>query len=463
MIKYSWLNQIKRLQTYFEKLYHQNKDSYPEHLFIVAIETDNRFLIALFTLSCWKLPICLLPISGLYPDEYKNQLLKQCGIRFVFTDRTDITDFSYTILSIHQLLNELDINTLQLPVLLNMQLLYKQIKSPVKFLDENNPIKLIVTTSGTTQNPKAVYLSKNSILNHCLSSREVIKINSHSVWLNCVPLNHVAGLMILYRVMMVQGRVLLHARFDVDKILYDLSEYKISHLSLVPVMLQQLVEKLLEHKNKSHINNNILKYVVIGGSHLSQDLFAQARELDLPLIYGYGSSESCSHISLADMQNMGSAAIFKDKLSSGKVLSGVEIKIKPIALESPVGLIKYRGNMLMSGYANPDYRLDDGLDKGWFFSQDKGYINTQGELFVMGRADQIIISGAKKIHPQVIEQMMSKCPGIKHLTIYAQADKKWGQIIAMDYSGEWNIVRVKRWVEENIGSKFKPRFINKNS
>ncbi len=225
--------------------------------------------------------------------------------------------------------------------------------------------------------------------------------------------------------------------------------------------MQHLIDKLHQQKNHHYIIEP-LKYIVIGGSELSECLYHQARELNLPIIYGYGSSESCSHITLTSIQNKQRPSLFRGKLSSGKILSSVEIKIKPIASEKPIGLIHYRSKMLMSGYANPDYLMGEGLDNGWFRSMDKAYINSQGELFVLGRADLVIVSGAKKIHPTLIKDMLSVCPGIDNLAIYAKPDKDWGQIIVMDYWGKWDTDKVKQWIEENLASQFKPRIVNKN-
>ncbi len=392
IIKQSWLDQIIRLQAYLERLYQKYKQLYPGQLFIVAIETDNRFLISLFVLSTWKLPICLFPVSKQYPEEFKTQLLKQCGVRLIFTDRLDLNNFPYSIFSIHQLLDDLVIKIDQLPTLLNLGLLSDQIESSPAINEKNNPIKLIVTTSGSTQKPKAVYLSKNSILNHCYNSRERIKVDNNSIWLNCLALNHVAGLMIFYRLMAANGRVLLHTKFDIDKIIEDVSSYNISHISLVPVMLQKLLDRLKQKNAPVSLFCDKLEYLLIGGGTFSQVLFNQARLSGLPIIYGYGSSESCSHITLTGLENIMIPSMYKDKISSGKSLSGVEIKIHKISSNNKVGLILYRGDMLMSGYANPGYQTGVGIDKEWFYSQDLGYINSQDELFVMGRTDEVMVS-----------------------------------------------------------------------
>ena len=465
----SWLHQIKRLQTYLKKLYFENKQLYPTPLFIVAIETDNRFLISLLVLSCWKLPICLFPISRQYSDEYKKQLLKQCNIKILITNRTNIADFSYILLNTKQLLKKLSIHTNLLPDLLNFQILYQQLKSEENHPEKNSIPKLIITTSGTTDNPKAVYLSSKNILSHCRASREFIKLDKQSIWLNCLPLNHVAGLLILYRTMVVQACVLLQDSFSEHNIFHLFTFHKVSHISLVPVMLQKLIDLLFKTENITYSFSDSLNYLLIGGSKISENLLIQAKKFNLPIIYGYGSSESCSHITLIKHNfsikegtlSPTLATLSDNKISSGKPLAGVEIRIKHSISNKLPGLIQYRGNMVMEGYANPDYLIGNGKNQQWFCSNDLGYINSQGELFVLGRNDRILNSGGLKINPQEVEKMMSYCPGADTIFIYAVEDEIWGQIVAMDYYGEWNVKQIKHWIHDNIKSPYKPRIIKK--
>jgi len=470
----SWLYQIKRLQDYLNTLHQQNNDLYPTAIFIIALETDNRFLISLFILSTWKLPICLFPISTSYSDEYKNQLLKQCGVRIVFTDRTYIDNYSYTLLPIKKLLHALTIQLKQLPELIDFQSIDQQLKAEEVITEKEKLPKLIITTTGTTNKPKAVYLSKQNIICHCQASREIIEVNTQSIWLNCLPLNHVAGLMILYRAMFVKASVLLQDKFFEERVFQLIEEFHITHLSLVPTMLQKLFDAAdkIDGIILPLINN--IKYLLLGGSKLTKKLLNQAKQSHIPIVYGYGASESCSHITLTGKDTLNTLLtdkivstkqeqLFFEKniVSSGKALKGVEIRIKPSDSSESVGLIQFRGDMIMEGYANSNYLLGQGKDKGWFSSNDLGYINSHGHLFVLGRKDQIINSGGEKINPQIVEQMLSTCPGIENVTIYAIKDTTWEQIIGMDYCGRWSEVLVANWIKNYIKSPYKPRKIKK--
>ncbi|MFK5984049.1 MAG: AMP-binding protein [Pseudomonadota bacterium] len=461
MIISIWFKQVSILQAYLKDLYLLNDSLYPEQIFILAIETDNRFLISLFLLSSWELPICIFPISTAYADKNKNYLLQQCGVRLLLSDRKNINGFTYSTLSIKQLLIELDINIVDLDPIINFKKLNQQLQLNSEHNNLLDTIKLIVTTSGSTAQPKAVYLSKNNIISHCLASRTVIKLNKQSLWLNCLPLNHVSGLMILYRCLLAQSNMLLYKKFNIEYIVSDFKQYQPSHISLVPIMLQKLLDnfKQQEQHDLKFLAN--LQYVLLGGSSLDISLVQQSKDYNLPLYLGYGSTESCSHISLKCLDSTNLELSSVKQLSSGLPLAGVELKIIPLNKNKSTGLICFRGNMVMSGYANPDYALAIGKKDNWFCSQDIVYLDSQGELIVLERKDNIINTGGLKIHPQQVELLMDKCEGIDNLRVFAIEHKSWGQIIAMDYSGKWQTEQLLEWIQLNIKSPYKPRIVTK--
>jgi len=408
---------------------------YPLNHFILAIETSDKKLLASLILSSWDLPISIFPIAPELPLAYKKNLLKQTGTRLIISDSPKTWEGRHTNI-----------------VVLAFEKFIWQCSTENKSIEHfENPIKLLVATSGTTNKPKAVCLSKANIIAHVQASQKRIKLGEQDTWLNCLPLNHVGGIMILFRTHIAGAGVIIQDGFEPLQIWTLVQKGMVSHLSLVPVMLEKLL-----HIAKNQNPPLSLKAVLIGGSALGEKLYKKAIATGWPLCVSYGSSETCSHIAT----HCDAEPDYSEGLT-GKPLDGAEIAIhKPDSLTGQ-GLIKIKGPMLMSGYARADYILGEGLSNGWFTTNDLGCINKKGQLQVVGRADNIINTGSELVHPHLLESQLTQSFGIDEAVIVGIKDKTWGEKIALIYCGTWSIEQVTQWCDQHLKKQFKPRYILK--
>lgn len=301
-------------------------------------------------------------------------------------------------------------------------------------------VAVMVATSGSSGQPKAVMLTGRNLLAAAKASNACTSLQSGDRWLACLPLFHIGGYSILYRCAWAGAEALLLPKFDAGEIWQALANEGISHLSLVPSMLAQLLEVSTAAPPAS------LRHVLVGGAALSGELAERAVHCGWPLQPTYGMSETASQIATLPQLTLPWRPGWL-----GKPLPGVEL-----ALHDD-GRLKIRGPMVMAGYANPALQPGDGLQEGWFITGDLAEISPEGELHILGRADEVIVSGGKKIHPQQVENEVVRCPGVTGAAAIGLPDAVWGQVVTVVFSGTLPAEELLDWCRDHIAGAHRPR------
>jgi len=300
-------------------------------------------------------------------------------------------------------------------------------------------VQLIVATSGSTGTPKGTMLTGANLAAAVRASRHMIPLEPGDVWLGCLPMVHIGGLSVLFRCLESGATVRLHPRFDVEKVSSDLASGHVSHVSLVPAMLGLLLDHGCRPSSR-------LRVALIGGAGLPAALAERALEAGWPLLPSYGMSEAGSQVATCP-----DAASWSPGLA-GTPLPGVEIGF------SPTGRVRVRGPMVMAGYLNPEMRPGQGLTpEGWFETNDLGRFNEQGRLVILGRADDMLISGGENVHPAEIEALAGRCPGVRALAITGRPDPVWGDLIVAILVGEISAEAFLDWCRAHLPSHLRPR------
>ncbi|MEA4837848.1 MAG: AMP-binding protein [Rhodospirillaceae bacterium] len=301
-------------------------------------------------------------------------------------------------------------------------------------------VRLIVATSGSTAQPKGVMLTGANLTAAVMASNARIPLTPDDCWLCCMPLHSVGGLSIPLRCLKAGAACLLFERFDAPRVMRALAEGSVTHVSLVPAMLAALLDLDIPPAPN-------LRAVLIGGAALSPALAERAARAGWPLLPSYGMSETASQ-----------AATHTDGLAAwrpglaGRPLPGLKIAL------SPSGRVRLKGAAVMAGYANPALRPGDGLDaEGWFESSDLGRIDSEGRLEILGRADEVLISGGVNIHPQEVEKLAAACPGIRALAVTGREDSVWGSRLVLVFSGSAEPGAVLDWCRDALPSSLRPR------
>ena len=394
---------------------------------LLALITASSILITRMAYASMALGVTLFPLDPAMAGERRNRLLSAAGCDLVIND-VELDDLSDGVKVI---------STQSFSAAGTAPLSQNWNRD-----GDGGAVQLVIATSGSEGDPKGVMLSGDNLAASILASRQRLGLDAGDIWLCCLPLFHIGGLSILYRCLQAGAGVLLQQGFDAQSVWLNIQHRKVTHISLVPSMLARLLD-ISEDASPPEW----LRIVLIGGGHLAPELAARAHTAGWPLCVSYGMSETASQCATQCGADAG--------LVSGGVglpLGGFEIAL------SERGRIMVRGPAVMRGYINPDRVPGLGLlDGGWFETGDLGEIDASGRLRVLGRADDLLVSGGKNIHPLEVEDLLAACPGVEQAAIAGQADEVWGVRLVALYTGSASAAEVEQWCCENIASALRPR------
>ena len=296
---------------------------------------------------------------------------------------------------------------------------------------------LIISTSGSEGLPKAVQLTNRNLDAAASAANQRLSLRSGELWLACLPLYHIGGQSILWRCAQAGATVLLHEGFDASKVADDLSNKPVTHISLVPAMLA----RLLEIGAKPPI---CLRHAIIGGAALSMALYERAKAAGWPLNPSYGMSESSAQI----------ATWVESDGPWHEGLVGTALGENEISLNEE-GRIQIRGPQIMAGYLGEETRNPD----DWFITGDLGKIDQNLRLTVTGRADDMLISGGRNVHPNEVESCLAACPGVQDVAVTALPDPVWGDLIVALVVASTSQQNIEEFANHNLHSAARPRRI----
>jgi O-succinylbenzoic acid--CoA ligase len=281
---------------------------------------------------------------------------------------------------------------------------------------ELDSVHSIVFTSGSSGAAKGVYLTWNNHLWSALGSAFNLGVHDHDCWLACMPLHHVGGASILLRGAIYGMPVELHPSFDPHRVNRAIDARRVTIVSFVANMLQ----RVLEDRDFAPFPDT-LRCILLGGGPLPHALSQCCRDLRVPLAPTYGMTETASQIATAAPGADVPAG------SVGRPLIGAELRIVDTRGEAcaptDTGRIQVRGPVVSPGYLDEPTRSTT----SWFDTGDLGSLDESGDLYVLGRADDTVISGGENIHPSEIERVLEAHPAVLETCAFGIADERWGQ------------------------------------
>ncbi len=330
----------------------------------------------------------------------------------------------------------------------------------------------IIYTSGTTGKPKGVMLSHNNIVSNVLDSASRIPFEEGtSVALSFLPVCHIFERIILY--IYQYYSVSIYFAESIEKLSDNIKEVKPTVFTVVPRLLEKvydkiiakgedltgikkklffwavelglkyepygangwwyetqlkLARKLIFSKWKEGLGGN-LKVMVSGSAALQQRLARIFTAADMPVMEGYGLTETSPVISVNDMRN----GLFRIG-TVGKVITNVEVKI------ANDGEILCKGPNVMMGYYKDETLTNEVIKDGYFHTGDIGEIDADGFLRITDRKKEMFkTSGGKYIAPQIIENAMKQSLFIEQIMVIGDGEKMPAALIqpSFDFIREW--------------------------
>lgn len=275
---------------------------------------------------------------------------------------------------------------------------------------------LILFTSGTTGEPKAVRLTGRNLVASAFASALRLGVIPDDRWLCCLPMYHMGGLAPAIRSVLYGTELLVQPEFDASRTARLLESDGVTGVSLVPTQLTRLLDE--------GVDPDRLRTILLGGAPAPGRLLDRAREADLPVYPTYGLTETASQVTTA---RPAETAEYPDTV--GQPLLGTTVRIvEDGQLLDPGerGEIVVDGPTVSPGYLD-ESNTADAFSVWGLHTGDIGYRDEDGRLWVLGRRDETIITGGELVSPTDVAESLQDAPGVTDAAVLGVDDPEWGE------------------------------------
>ena len=397
----------------------------------IAIVSDNSVTMAVYLLAAMlvRKEVLLLNVH-LTAGEIENQL---CQLHI-----TTVLHSAKRCGQVPKSVTSMEFESME-------SMLHNEEKDIFDWIVNDNDIAAIMNTSATTGQFKSVPLRWSQIKAHVQASQEVLGRSEQDNWLMVLPLFHVSGLSILMRSLYNGTAMTIMESYDEEQVLQYIHDRRINMMSLVPTILKNLEPRITHHQ---------LRVILLGGEFIPRPLVDACVAKQLPIYKTYGMTETFSQsVTMPVLLNL-------NKLDSvGKPLPRMTVHIVNPDVDG-VGEIHLNGPMVMRGYINREPIHGD------FNTDDMGYVDEDGFLYILNRRTDLIISGGENIYPKEIEDTVYAMQGVKECAVIPVADTKWGQVPALfvafddiDALGTDSKMIVRDYISSKLAKYKVPKYI----
>lgn len=262
----------------------------------------------------------------------------------------------------------------------------------------DDPPPLSVETSGSTGRPRRVLLSRAAMRASVDATHA--RLGGPGQWLLTLPPSYVAGLQVLFRSVRAGTEPVTTAE--------ELTAER-RYVSLVPTQLA----RMLPGDGLRHFDA-----VLVGGAALDAGLRSRAEAAGVRVVATYGMSETCGGC-----------------VYDGVPLDGVRVDV------DDTGRVRIAGPVLFDGYDGQPAAERD----GWFVTEDLGRIE-EGRLEVLGRADDVVVSGGVNVPCSAVAARLRLHPGVRDAEVVGVPDPEWGHLVVAVLAGDVALPELRDWV-----------------
>ncbi|MGH3496558.1 MAG: AMP-binding protein [Nocardioidaceae bacterium] len=281
---------------------------------------------------------------------------------------------------------------------------------------------LLVRTSGSTGTPKAVLLSRTAFA--ASTSGTHARIGGPGQWLLALPPAYVAGVNVLIRSLVAGTSPVVADLAELEQGV-DAMDSERRYAAVVPTQLHRLAEQ----GRLSPLSR--LDAVLVGGAALRPALADRVRAAGVRVVRTYGMSETCGGC-----------------VYDGVPLDGVRVRIGADAR------VELAGPMLFDGYADEPRGKAAGLRDSWFVTSDLGHLDGSGRLHVLGRADDVAVSGGVNVPLAAVTDAVLAMPGVRDAVAVGVPDDEWGQrVVAVVVGAAPALVALREHVAQSLGRR----------
>jgi O-succinylbenzoic acid--CoA ligase len=293
------------------------------------------------------------------------------------------------------------------------------------WLAADDPGPWVVETSGSTGAPKRVVLSRAAVLASVDASAR--RVGASGRWLLALPASYVAGVQVVCRSLVAGHEPVLldeHPSFaDATAALGDTTRF----VSLVPTQLHRLLETDAESLRTFHT-------VLLGGGPIDPALRRRAEAAGVHVVATYGSAET----------------------AGGCVYDGYALDGVALAFDRE-GRIRIAGPTLFDGYDGDPGLTAEVLVDGWFLTSDAGRLDEDGRLQVLGRVDDMVVTGGVNVPAPAVAARLRDHPAVTAAEVLGAPDEEWGTKVVAYVVGAISLDEARAWVAEVHPRSWAPR------
>lgn len=279
---------------------------------------------------------------------------------------------------------------------------------------------LLVFTSGTTGDPMPVQLTPGNLLASATAAAWRLGVHPDDRWLICLPMAHMGGLMPVIRATIYGTSIVIQDTFEPGTTRHLIQEHSITGVSLVPTMLARLLDD-------GWAPPRAFRCALLGGAPAPADLIERSLANEIPVHPTYGLTETASQVATARP-----GELHEHPTTVGSPLQWTDVTVVDDGPCPPgdVGELVVSGPTVTPGYyAAPDETAAAFSEHG-FHTGDRGYQDQAGRLWILGRTDDMIITGGENVAPTEVTTVLKTHPDVADAAVVGLPDDDWGERVA---------------------------------
>lgn len=304
----------------------------------------------------------------------------------------------------------------------------KTVAAMAEWLAGGGPEHWVVETSGSTGRPKRVMLSREAVKASAAASAR--RVGASGQWLLTLPESYVAGANVIARSLLAGFEPVIAAAYrsfaEAAAAMADGPRF----VSMVPTQLHRIIESGGDDLAALAGFHTLL----LGGGPIDPSLRARAENAGVAVVATYGSAETCGGCVYDAMP-----------------LDGVGIAI------GTDGRVRISGPMLFDGYQDDPEQTASSLVDGWFLTSDAGTLDEDGRLRILGRIDDMVITGGVKVPAALVARRLREHPDVEAAEALGIPDEEWGQRLVAFVVGDIDAGTVREWVAAEHPRSWAPR------
>lgn len=400
-----------------ENLANHLQDQGVERGDVVGIFSPNDVAILDLLFASFKMGAVFLPINWrLKPNEIES-VISDSGVELIFY----ASNHKESLAGIDETLLHMDIDSSEYD-----EMIHPKNHRPFNNMNvENDDLAALMYTSGTTGLPKGVMFTYESFVNNAINTALTYNMHAGYSTIVATPMYHVLGFNDLTLPLLMAGGTIILQRYFDGKIVNDLMEkYQPNYLILIPTMYYGMLAA--ENFNPENFKN--IEFMIQGGSSPLPGVQKKFESMGYTLINGYGLTE-------APLVMLNTPHNAKSKpMSIGKSVMYVETRLLDDDFNDvapgEIGELAVKGKQVTPGYWNKPEETAASFVDGYFLTGDLAKIDEDGDIFIVNRKKELIISGGENVLPSEVEAVLSEHPLVEQCVVVGYESPKFGEAVS---------------------------------